>query len=123
MLFWEGKLEHCVHRILGCLWELKLSHEIWNNVVEKCEMKLARWKSQYLSRSGRLTLINSVLDSLPTYMMSVFPIPKRVINRLDKIRRKSLWQGNNERRLQLVSKKEHGDLGIKNFMNQTKPLG
>ena len=74
------------------------SYEIWNNVVEKCEMKLARWKSQYLSRGGRLTLINSVLDSLPTYMMSVFPIPKSVITRLDKIRRKFLWQGNSERK-------------------------
>ena len=60
------------------------SYEIWNNVVEKYEMKL--------------TLINSVLDSLPTYMMSVVPIPKRVINKKNKIRRKFLWQGNNERR-------------------------
>ena len=53
------------------------SYEIWNKVVEKCEMKLARWKSQYLSRGGRHTLINSVLDALPTYMMSVFPIQFR----------------------------------------------
>ncbi|WMV32996.1 hypothetical protein MTR67_026381 [Solanum verrucosum] len=50
-------------------------------------MKLARWKSQYLSLGGRLTLINSVLDALPTYMMSLFPIPPGVINRLDSIRR------------------------------------
>jgi len=74
------------------------SYEILNKVVEKCEMKLARWKSQYLSRGGRLTLINSVLDALPTYMMSVFPIPQIVIDRLDKIRRKFLWQGNNEKK-------------------------
>ena len=31
-------------------------------MVEKCEMKLARWKSQYLSRGGRLTLVKSGLD-------------------------------------------------------------
>ncbi|WMV09782.1 hypothetical protein MTR67_003167 [Solanum verrucosum] len=31
-------------------------------------MKLARWKSQYLSLRGRLTLINSMFDALPTYV-------------------------------------------------------
>lgn len=63
------------------------STEIWNGVIEKCEKKLARWKTQYLSRGDRLTLINSVVDSLPAYMMSAFPIPARVINRLDKMTR------------------------------------
>lgn len=63
------------------------SKEIWNNVIEKCEKKLSRWKSQYLSMGGRPTFINSVLDALPTYMMSLFPIPAGVIQRLDKLRR------------------------------------
>ncbi|XP_010327536.1 uncharacterized protein [Solanum lycopersicum] len=74
------------------------SNEIWNNVVEKCEKKLARWKRQYLSLGGRLTLINSVLDSLPTYMMSLFPIPAKIISRLDRIRKKFLWQENKDRK-------------------------
>nr|XP_016438073.1 PREDICTED: uncharacterized protein LOC107764061 [Nicotiana tabacum] len=42
------------------------SKEIWNSVIEQCEKKLSRWKSQYLSLGGRLVLINSVLDSFPT---------------------------------------------------------
>ena len=74
-------------------------------------------------------MINSVLDSLPTYMMSVFPIPKSVITRLDKIRRKFLWQGNSERKgynlvkwdVVIVGKK-HGGLGIRNLLNQSKAL-
>jgi len=32
-------------------------------------------------------------DALPTYMVSIFPIPNRVIQRLDKIRRDFLWKG------------------------------
>ncbi|KAG5632295.1 hypothetical protein H5410_004012 [Solanum commersonii] len=105
------------------------SCEIWNKVVEKCEMKLARWKSQYLSRGGRLTLINLILDSLPTYMMSVFPIPQIVIDRLDKIIRKNLWQGNSEKKSYNLVKwdvvtvgKRQGRLGIKNLKNQNKAL-
>ncbi|WMV18940.1 hypothetical protein MTR67_012325 [Solanum verrucosum] len=75
-----------------------MSKEIWNNVIEKCEKKLARWKGQYLSLGGRVTLINSVLDAMPTYMMSLFPIPAGVTDRLDRIRRKFLWQGNKDRK-------------------------
>jgi len=54
------------------------SKNIWNAMVEKCEKKLVNWRSQYLSLGGRLTLINSVLDAMPTYMMSLFPMPGSV---------------------------------------------
>lgn len=43
------------------------SLDIWNPILEKCERKLTRWRSQYLSLGIRLTLINSVLDVLPIY--------------------------------------------------------
>ena len=52
---------------------------IWNGVIEKCKKKLTNWKRQYLSRGGRLTMVNSVLDAIPAYMMSVFPAPDKVI--------------------------------------------
>ena len=104
------------------------SNEIWNNVVEKCEKKLARWKRQYLSLGGRLTLINSVLDSLPTYMMSLFPIPAKIISRLDRIRKKFLWQRNKDRKSYHLVKWESliidnfGGLGIKNLDTHRKAL-
>lgn len=58
--------------------------------------KLAKRKAQYLSLGGRLILISSVLDSLPTYVMSLFPIPAKVVKKLDRLRRKFLWQANTE---------------------------
>lgn len=63
-------------------------------MVEKCEKKFVNWRSQYLSLGGRLTLINSVLDAMPTYMMSLFPIPMSVSKKLDSTRRNFYWQGN-----------------------------
>ena len=66
---------------------------IWNGVIEKCEKRLVNWKSQYLSLGGRLTPINSVLDSM---RMSLFPIPDGVIDILDALRRNFLWEGNSE---------------------------
>ena len=68
-----------------------MSEVIRSSVIEEYEKKLARWKGQYLSLGGRFTLINSVIDAMPTYMMSLFPIPVGVTGRLDRIRRKFLW--------------------------------
>ncbi|WMV10595.1 hypothetical protein MTR67_003980 [Solanum verrucosum] len=75
------------------------SMNIWSSVMEKCEKKLSRWKSHYLSLGGRVTLINSVLDALPTYMMSIFLVPDGIIQRLDKskaLRLKWLWRYSQE---------------------------
>jgi len=65
-------------------------------ILEKTERKLTRWKAQYLSLGGRLILINSDLDSLPTYVMALFPIPAKVVEKLDGLRRNFLWNGNKE---------------------------
>lgn len=37
------------------LWAKSKSMEIWNRVIEKCEERLERWKSYYLSLGERLT--------------------------------------------------------------------
>ncbi|XP_055815781.1 uncharacterized protein LOC129885509 [Solanum dulcamara] len=59
---------------------------IWDSIIEKTVKRLSQWKAQYLSLGGRVTLINSVLDSLPTYVMSLFPIPSSVAEKLDRLR-------------------------------------
>ncbi|WMV58251.1 hypothetical protein MTR67_051636 [Solanum verrucosum] len=64
---------------------------VWSEVLERCNKKLARWKSQYLSLGGRLTLVKSVLDALPSYMMSLFPIPKNIVKKIDQLRRFTLY--------------------------------
>lgn len=38
--------------------------------------------------------INTILDGIPTYRMSLLPIPAKVEKQLDKIRRDFLWDGN-----------------------------
>ena len=64
---------------------------IWSPILEKIEQKLARWKKLYLSIGGRLTLLKSMLSSLPTYFLSLFTIPTHVANKIEKLQRDFLW--------------------------------
>jgi hypothetical protein len=66
---------------------------IWNPVLERVEKRLASWKRLYLSKGGKLTLIKSTLSSIPTYFLSLFPIPAKVANQLEKLQRDFLWCG------------------------------
>ena len=55
---------------------------IWNPILDKMERRLAGWKRLYLFKGGRVTLIKSTLSNLPTYFLSLFPIPIDVANRM-----------------------------------------
>jgi hypothetical protein len=57
--------------------------------------RLAPWKMMYLSKGGRVALIKSTLSNLPTYMMSLYPIPAHMAKRIEKIQRDFLWGGLN----------------------------
>ncbi|KAG6732890.1 hypothetical protein I3842_01G199300 [Carya illinoinensis] len=47
----------------------------------------------YLSKGGRITLIKSTLSNLPTYFLSLFPLPVGVAARIKKLQRDFLWGG------------------------------
>ncbi|GJR04269.1 RNA-directed DNA polymerase, eukaryota, reverse transcriptase zinc-binding domain protein [Tanacetum coccineum] len=59
----------------------------WEDVVSKVSSRLSKWKLKTLSIEGRLTLIKSVLSSIPLYQMSIFKVPTKVLNTLESIRR------------------------------------
>ena len=47
----------------------------------------------YLSKGGCLTLLKSMLLSIPTYFLSLFTIPTRVANRIENLQWDFLWGG------------------------------
>jgi hypothetical protein len=97
----------------------KLRNSDWKIIVERVGKRLASWKGKHLSIGGRLTLINSVLSSLPLYMMSFFAIPKGVLKKLDYFRSRFFWQGDESKKKYLLARwtilcqpKDQGGLGI-----------
>jgi hypothetical protein len=75
---------------LGALFK---SRAIWDGVLERTEKRLASWKKIYLSKGGRLTLIKSTLSSLPTSLISLFPLLAGIARRLERLQRDFLWDG------------------------------
>ncbi|CAL0325442.1 unnamed protein product [Lupinus luteus] len=94
----------------------------WSSIVDSFKKKLAFWQHKFLSFGGRVTLIKSVLSSLPIYLFSFFKAPISVIHELDKIQRRFLWgRGEGSKGIHWVSwsmvcrSKEEGGFGIKNL--------
>ncbi|GKV00956.1 hypothetical protein SLEP1_g13565 [Rubroshorea leprosula] len=94
----------------------------WKPLVEVFHKKLTTWKGWYLSLGSQITLINSVLSSLPVFWMSMNLIPKGTILSLDKIRRRFLWGGiEGGKKINWVkcdtvcNDKELGGLGVKDL--------
>jgi hypothetical protein len=79
---------------LGACYKAKT---IWDGIVVKMGRRLASWKMLYLSKGGRVTLIKSILSNLPTYFLSLFLIPVRVVNRIKKLQRDFQFGGGDRR--------------------------
>ena len=63
-------------------------------VVLKSQKKLEAWKARFLSRAGKITLIETNLSSSPLHMMNCFKLTKRNNEDLDRININFLWQSN-----------------------------
>ena len=67
-----------------------------NNIQYLTSKKMANWKHKSLSISGRVCLINSVLVSLPLFLMSFYKMLKCVVKKIESLQRKFRW-GRSER--------------------------
>jgi hypothetical protein len=54
----------------------KLNNKDWKLIEERLGKKLSSWKVSFVIRWKRLVLLNSVLSSLPMFMLSYFEIPR-----------------------------------------------
>ncbi|GJR32563.1 RNA-directed DNA polymerase, eukaryota, reverse transcriptase zinc-binding domain protein [Tanacetum coccineum] len=91
----------------------------WNAIIQKFSSKLSLWKARLLSVGGRLSLIKSVLGSLPTYYMSIYMMPATVQKKLEAMRNKFFIGGDlDEKKItwvrwkKFLASKELGGLGI-----------
>jgi len=97
---------------------------VGRNFIEKVERRLASWKKLYLSKGGRVTLIHTTLSSIPSYYLSLFPIPVSVAKKLERLQREFMWSGmGDETKFYLVNWHrictpiKASGLGVRNVIN------
>ena len=56
---------------------------------------MGNWKVKFLSQAGKEVLLKSIVQAIPTYCMSIFKLPKAVLNAINKSMKK-FWWGFNE---------------------------
>jgi hypothetical protein len=94
----------------------------WLPLDEKLIKRMDGWKGSALSFGVRLILINLCLSSIPTYYMSMHLLPKTILQRMYRTRKRFFWRGGGEKRkYHLVkwskanSPKQKCGLGIKDL--------
>ncbi|GJZ81315.1 RNA-directed DNA polymerase, eukaryota [Tanacetum coccineum] len=105
------------------------SKKAWDETINKMKKRLSRWKLNTLSVGGRLTLLKSVLGSTPIYNMSIFKVPKSVLNYMESLRR-NFFNGIQEgdRKIawvkwsKVLASKKFGGLGVSSFFALNRAL-
>ncbi|GJZ92075.1 RNA-directed DNA polymerase, eukaryota, reverse transcriptase zinc-binding domain protein [Tanacetum coccineum] len=93
--------------------------QAWNDIVDRVRRRLSKWKMKMLSIGGRLTLVKSVLGSMPIFHMSMFKVPSGILRTLESIRcqffnghdvssKKASWVQWNK----VLAPKDKGGLGV-----------
>uniref|UniRef100_A0A7N0V204 Uncharacterized protein n=1 Tax=Kalanchoe fedtschenkoi TaxID=63787 RepID=A0A7N0V204_KALFE len=64
---------------------------MFDDIISKMANKLAGWKMKYLSAAGKLILAQSSIRSMLIHALSVLPVPKGVLSRLEKLMSDFVW--------------------------------
>ncbi|GKE16325.1 RNA-directed DNA polymerase, eukaryota, partial [Tanacetum coccineum] len=105
-----------------------------DDTINKLKMRLSKWrlskwKLKTLSIGGLLTLLKSVLGSTPIYNMSLYKVPKTVLNSMEAIQR-NFFNGtqDDERKItwvkwtKMLASKKQGGLGVSSFYTLNRAL-
>ncbi|MCI14231.1 RNA-directed DNA polymerase (Reverse transcriptase) [Trifolium medium] len=57
----------------------------FNFIKDRVWRKISSWSSKCLSRAGRQVMIKSVLQAIPSYVMSIFLIPSSIVDAIEKM--------------------------------------
>ncbi|KAL0394575.1 UNVERIFIED_CONTAM: hypothetical protein Slati_4423700 [Sesamum latifolium] len=65
--------------------------EVFDGIKEQMWKKLQNWSSKQLSQRRHMVLMKSVLQSLPTYVMSCFLLPNSLLGEIESMMAAVFW--------------------------------
>lgn len=98
---------------------VRIRHQL--SIVDKTRNKLAGWKANTLSQTGRVVLVQSVLQAIPVHCFLSNHTATSVIRKLEALNRSFLWKhgpcpGMHLLKWDIVKlSKEEGGLGLKHL--------
>jgi hypothetical protein len=103
--------------------------DVFSFVQERIWKKVKGWKEKFLSRAGKETLIKSVAQAIPNYIMSCYKIPEGCCKSIESMLAKFWWGSEETSRKvhwlswqRLGTAKERGGLGFRSFHDFNKAL-
>ncbi|KAL2471459.1 Uncharacterized protein Adt_39595 [Abeliophyllum distichum] len=97
---------------------------LYDDLIQKVRSRTSGWASRLLSPGGRITLIRSVLSSLPLYLLQILKPPKAVLKKLESIFARFLWDSKDhthrlhwKRWKELCLPTEEGGLGFRRLQD------
>ncbi|XP_020872418.1 uncharacterized protein LOC110226122 [Arabidopsis lyrata subsp. lyrata] len=91
-------------------------------ISQRVQHKLDNWYNQFLSQAGKEVLIKSVATALPTYTMSCFLLPKRLISQITAQIRRFWWSSIKDKQKipwvawsKLTMMKQYGGMGFRDL--------
>nr|GEU46509.1 RNA-directed DNA polymerase, eukaryota [Tanacetum cinerariifolium] len=104
-------------------------HSAWLNTIQKVRTRLSKWKVKTLSIGGRLTLLKSVLGTVPLYTMSIYKSPRGFLHEMEVIRN-SFFNGADsaDRKItwvawdNVLASKKHKGLGVSSYYALNRAL-
>lgn len=106
-----------------------LSH--WDKVIQIIPKIISSWKGRWLSLSGIILMIKTVLSKIPNYFMAILKAPRTIISIIEKSIRSFLWKGNmdGKKKIPFISIKDicsnklSGGAGVHDLTSRTFSLG
>lgn len=132
----SGRQRGQIQQILGChiknfpftylgapLHKGRSKAEYFERPLQIISNKLEGWKAKFMSFAGKITLIKSVLASIPIHTLSSMAVPKSVTQKIENIIKAFLWSQHGQKRLHWVAWEEictpysEGGLGIRSLQD------
>ena len=96
-----------------------------SHIVQKTQQRISLWESGFLSKAGRLTLIQSNLEALPSYTCASTMLPAKIAKSIDTLHRNFFWRQHKDKNAtpliawdRICTLKAQGGLGLR----QTLPM-
>jgi ribonuclease HI len=96
---------------------------VFSYIKDRVWQKISSWSSRCLSKAGREIMIKSVLQAIPSYVMSIFLLPSSIISTIEKMMNSFWWgcSGSSNGGIHWLSwerlsmHKNHGGMGFKDL--------